>query len=376
MLGQLLHLHGIDSVIVENRSQPYVIERVRAGVLEQATVDLLHEVGLGERLAREGMRHEGVYLAFNGTRHRINMAELTGGRAITVYGQNEVVKDLIAARVQTARPLHFEVAGVSVRDLEGSHPAIEYTAGGERHQIDCDFVAGCDGFHGVCRTTIPAGHLQLYERTYPFAWLGILANAAPSSEELVYSLHDNGFALFSMRSAQVTRLYLQCAPDEDIHQWPDDRIWAELKTRLRTDDGWGPNEGPITQKAVTPMRSVVAEPMRYRRLFLAGDAAHIVPPTGAKGLNLAVADVWRLSNALAAYYGSRSESLLDDYSDQGLRRTWRAQRFSWWMTSMLHKSASDNPFDHKRQLAELDYVVHSRAAMTSLAENYVGVPLG
>ena len=375
MLGHLLHRHGIDSVIVETRSQDYVIERVRAGVLEQGTVDLMNEVGLGERLHREGLRHDGVYIAFNGTRHHIDMAALTGGRGITVYGQNEVVKDLIAARTAAAAPLHFGVADVRVADLDGPQPRIVFNSHGEPFEIACDFIAGCDGFHGVCRTSIPGEQLRTYEREYPFAWLGILAEAAPSSRELVYSLHERGFALFSMRSPTVTRLYLQCAPDEQIADWPDERIWNELETRLSTSDGWTPNRGPIVQKGVTPMRSFVAEPMRYARLFLAGDAAHIVPPTGAKGLNLAIADVWRLSKALTTYYESGSETLLDQYSDRGLRRTWRAQRFSWWMTSMLHKGVSDNPFDHRRQLAELDYLVSSRAAMTSLAESYVGAPL-
>jgi p-hydroxybenzoate 3-monooxygenase len=375
MLGHLLHQHGIDSVIVENRTQGYVIERVRAGVLEQGTVDLLNEVGLGDRLSRQGLRHEGVYFAFKGVRHRIDMATLTGGRAITVYGQNEVVRDLIAARTATEAPLHFAVTDVGIGALDTPHPRIVFSRDGEPCEIACDFVAGCDGFHGICRAAVPPDTLRTYERDYPFAWLGVLADAAPSSEELVYSLHERGFALFSMRSPTVTRLYLQCAPDEQTANWPDERIWEELRTRLRTADGWVPNEGPITQKAVTPMRSFVAEPMSYGRLFLAGDAAHIVPPTGAKGLNLAMADVWRLSNALAAYYQSGSTALLDRYSDLGLRRTWRAQRFSWWMTSMLHRSDTGNPFDHRRQLADLDYLVSSRAAMTSLAENYVGTPL-
>jgi p-hydroxybenzoate 3-monooxygenase len=375
MLGHLLHRHGIDSVILENRSQDYVIERVRAGVLEQGTVDLMNDVGLGERLNHEGLRHDGIYIAFGGARHRIDMAELTGGRGITVYGQNEVVKDLIAARTAAGAPLHFGVSEVRVTDLEGPQPRIVFNHDGEPFEIACDYIAGCDGFHGVCRTSIPREHKRTYERDYPFAWLGILAEATPSSHELVYSLHERGFALFSMRSPTVTRLYLQCAPDEQIAEWADERIWGELQTRLRTVDGWIPNEGRIVQKGVTPMRSFVAQPMRYGRLFLAGDAAHIVPPTGAKGLNLAVADVWRLSNALTAYYESGSETPLDQYSDRGLRRTWRAQRFSWWMTSMLHKSDSNNPFDFQRQLADLDYLVSSRAAMTSLAESYVGAPL-
>lgn len=382
MLGHLLHRHGIDSVILENHSREHVIERVRAGVLEQGTVDLMHEVGVGDRLAREGMRHEGIYIAFRDAsaraqiRHRIDMARLTGGRAITVYGQNEVVKDLMAARDATARPILFEAEDVRVFDLATDHPKMRFETGGRVQEVACDFIAGCDGSHGVCRPSIPSQHVTVFSRAYPFAWLGILAKAAPSSHELVYSLHEHGFALFSMRSHEVTRLYLQCAPDELLAAWPDERIWDELRTRLRTADGWEPIEGAITQKAVTPMRSLVVEPMRYGRLFLAGDAAHLVPPTGAKGLNLAMADVWRLSNALAAFYGrKRSETLLDEYSDRGLRRTWRAQRFSWWMTSMLHRADSSNPFDHRRQIAELEYLVSSEAAMTSLAENYVGVPL-
>jgi p-hydroxybenzoate 3-monooxygenase len=374
MLGQLLHQQGIDSIIIENRDRDYVIERVRAGVLEQGTVDLMHQMGVGARLDREGLRHDGVYLAFNGDRHRIDMAALTGGRRITVYGQAEVVKDLIAAREATGRPLHFDVSDVSVQALESSRPSIRYRSGGADHELQCDFIAGCDGFHGICRPSIPASALSCYERVYPFAWLGILAYAAPSSHELVYSLHDHGFALFSMRSNAVTRLYLQCDPDEDLARWPDDRIWEELLIRLRTSDGWEPNVGEIFQKGITPMRSFVAEPMRYGRLFLAGDAAHIVPPTGAKGLNLAAADVWRLAGALVDHYQTANDAALETYSDRGLRRTWWAQRFSWWMTSTLHRSDSPNVFDHKRQTAELDYLVRSEAAMTSLAENYVGIP--
>ena len=382
MLGHLLHRAGIDSIILEDRSQEYVIERVRAGVLEQGTVDLMHESGIGERLAREGMRHEGIYLAFGGERHRIDMAGLTGGRAITIYGQHEVVKDLIAARVATGRPLLFEVSDVAIEGFDqaprkgtpNTSATIRFRHDGAAHEVGCDFIAGCDGSHGICRPSIPTAQVQLYDREYPFAWLGILADAPPSSDELVYSLHDRGFALFSMRSTSVTRLYLQVAPDERIDEWSDDRIWSELLLRLRTGDGWAPNAGPILQKGITPMRSFVADPMRYGRMFLAGDAAHIVPPTGAKGLNLAMADVRRLATAIEAYYSSGRESLLDEYSGRGLKRTWRAQRFSWWMTSMLHRQDTGNPFDHRRQLAELDYLVSSKAAMTSLAENYVGTP--
>jgi p-hydroxybenzoate 3-monooxygenase len=372
MLGHLLHLRGIDSVILENRSREYVIERVRAGVLEQGTVDLMSSSGVGDRLQREGMRHDGIHIAFNGHRHHIDMAGLTGGRAITIYGQNEVVKDLIDARTQNGRPLYFEVGDVRPSRLTDAAPVVSFSASGGSHDISCDFVAGCDGFHGVCRTLIPPTALTIYEREYPFGWLGILAHAAPSSGELVYSTHARGFALFSMRSSQVTRLYLQCAPDEDLEAWPDERIWSELQQRLATDDGWRPNEGEILQKGVTGMRSFVAEPMRFGRLFLAGDAAHIVPPTGAKGLNLAMADVNRLAYAFARFYDSGREDALNAYSERGLRRTWRAQRFSWWMTTMLHRPLDESAFDHKRRLAELEYLVGSRAAMTSLSENYVG----
>ena len=374
MLGQLLHREGIDSVIVENRSREYVIDRVRAGVLEQGTVDLLNETGVGDRLQREGMRHGGIYLCFAGKRHRIDFEELTGGRSITVYGQNELVKDLIAARCSTGWPLYFEAEGVSVSDFD-SRPRIRFHQDGEEREIECDFIAGCDGSHGVCRGSIPAGQIRVYERDYPFGWLGILAQAPPSSQELVYSLHERGFALFSMRSHAITRLYLQCEPDEDAERWSDDRIWDELTARFQSDDGWSPNRGAILQKGVTGMRSMVAEPMRCGGLFLAGDAAHIVPPTGAKGLNLAVADVRILSRALSRYYRDHREDLLDSYSDRCLERVWRAQRFSWWMTSMLHIAPGANEFDYRRQLAELEYVIRSRAAMTSLAENYAGFPL-
>jgi p-hydroxybenzoate 3-monooxygenase len=374
MLGHLLHRRGIDSIIIENRSQQYVIDRVRAGVLEQATVDLMKEVGVGDRLSRDGLRHDGLYIAFAGERHRLDMSALTGGRGITIYGQNEIVKDLITARDSTGRPLVFEVDDVRVDDVRSTQPIVRYSAGGERHEVRCDFIAGCDGFHGVCRPSIPSDRIQLFERVYPFGWLGILAEAAPSSDELVYSLHERGFALFSMRSPTVTRLYLQCAPDDDVNAWSDEQIWSELRVRLQARDGWQPTEGPIFQKGVTGMRSFVAEPMRYGRMFLAGDAAHIVPPTGAKGLNLAMADVYRLAAAIAEFYASRGERLLDLYSERALERTWRAQRFSWWMTSMLHRSETDTAFDYRRQMAELEYLFSSTAAMTSLAESYAGTP--
>jgi len=377
LLGHLLHLEGIDSVIVEARSKEHVIERVRAGVLEQGTVDLLIEAGVGERLRREGMRHGGIYLAFGGRRQRIDFEDLIG-RSITVYGQNEVVRDLISARCASGRPLYFEAEHVSIAGVD-SAPRVVFDAGGERFELACDFIAGCDGYHGICRPSISSAALRRYEKEYPFGWLGILAEAAPSSDELVYSLHERGFALFSMRSPSITRLYLQCAPDEDLSQWPDERVWDELEKRLASDlasdNAWRPNRGAILQKGVTGMRSFVAEPMRCGRLFLAGDAAHIVPPTGAKGLNLAAADVRVLARALAAYYRDGREDLLDGYSDRCLRRVWKAQRFSWWMTTMLHRAAAGDEFDYRRQLAELDYLTGSRAAMTSLAENYTGLPI-
>ncbi|MGE5327668.1 MAG: 4-hydroxybenzoate 3-monooxygenase [Deltaproteobacteria bacterium] len=374
LLGHLLHLEGIDSIILENRTREYVIGRVRAGVLEQGTVDLLIEVGLGERLKREGMRHGGIYLNFQRRRHRIPFEELAGGRSITVYGQNELVTDLIEARAATGRPLYFGVRDVRVFGLY-STPRVAFIADEEECEIACDFIAGCDGSHGVCRPSMPAGAVRVFEREYPHAWLGILAQAAPSSDELVYSLHERGFGLFSMRSPEITRLYLQVAPDEGLDRWPDEKIWDELVARLESSDGWRPNRGAILQKGITGMHSLVVEPMRSGRLFLAGDAAHIVPPTGAKGLNLAVADVRVLARALTAHYREGREDLLDGYSDQCSRRVWKVQRFSWWMTSMLHRARDGNEFDYRRQLAELDYVTSSRAAMTSLAENYTGLPM-
>ncbi len=375
MLSHLLHLAGVESVILECRSRQYIEERVRAGVLEQGTVDLMLETGVGERLRREGLRHDGVWFSFGGHRHRINMAELTGGRAITVYAQQEVVKDLVQARLTAGGHIVFEVDDLTVHDLDSKLPKIRYRKDGEAEELVCDFIAGCDGFHGVCRPSVPEGVITIYERVYPFAWLGILAEAAPSSEELVYTYHPRGFALFSMRSPQVTRLYLQCTPEEDLAQWPDDRVWEELCARMRTEDGWAPAVGPVVQKGVTGMRSFVIEPMQFGRLFLAGDAAHIVPPTGAKGLNLAVSDVRFLSRALEAFYESGRGDLLDQYSATCLRRIWKVQRFSWWMTSMLHVFPGGDGFDQRRQLAELDCITSSRAAMTALAENYAGLPI-
>jgi p-hydroxybenzoate 3-monooxygenase len=374
LLGHLLHLNGIDSVIVERRGRDYVIDRVRAGVLEQGTVDLLVAMGVGEGVRCRGLRHDGLYVSFQGQRHRIDLADLTGGKTITVYGQNEVVRDLIDARVETGRPLYFEADEVSVGALDSDRPVIRFEHDGQAHELRCDFVAGCDGFHGICRPSIPAGVLNVYERTYPFGWLGILAEAAPAGEELVYTLHDRGFALFSMRSQTVTRLYFQVPPEESIDDWSDDAIWAEMLARLRTGDGWAPNVGRIIQKGVTPMRSFVAAPMRHGRLFLAGDAAHIVPPTGAKGLNLAASDVLVLARAFRGFYQENRANWLDQYSAVCERRVWKAQRFSWWMTSTLHRFPEETAFDRQRQIADLDYLTGSRTAMASLAEQYVGLP--
>lgn len=384
MLSHLLHRQGIDSVIVEARSRQYVEDRVRAGVLEQDTADLMVETGVGARLKREGLIHHGVMFRFAGRTHRFDFKELAGGRAIFVYPQNKVVADLFDARAEAGGRVITEAENVSVHDFASSGAAakakIRFRAGGEgrkeTQEIECDFIAGCDGFHGVCRPSIPDGALTVYDRVYPFGWLGILAEAPPSSEELIYAYHERGFALLSMRTPQISRLYLQCKPDEDIHEWPDDRIWQELNLRLASSDPkWKLTEGKVLQKGVTGMRSFVVEPMQYGKLFLAGDAAHIVPPTGAKGLNLAVSDVRVLADGFAEFYRSGRKSLLDNYSQKCLRRVWKVQRFSWWMTSMLHLFDTDNAFDQRRQLAELDYVTSSRVAQQSLAENYVGLPM-
>ncbi|MBM0276621.1 4-hydroxybenzoate 3-monooxygenase [Micromonospora tarensis] len=373
MLSHLLHLHGIESVVLEGRGRAYVERRLRAGVLEQGSVDLLRRAGVGERLHREGLRHEGIELRFAGESYRVPMTELTG-RSITVYGQQEVVKDLIAARLAAGGTILFDTEAVRLDDLDSDTPSIHFRRDGRAEELRCDFVAGCDGFHGVSRGAVPEGVLTTYERTYPFAWLGVLAAAAPAVEELIYANHDRGFALYSMRSPEISRLYLQVAPDEDLAAWPDERIWSELRTRLETVPGWSLNEGPILERSLTPMRSLVVEPMRWERLFLAGDAVHIVPPTGAKGMNLALADVALLGEAFAAWYGQGRTDLLDSYSATALRRVWRAQHFSWWMTSMLHRLDRDDPYETNLQIATLRYVATSRAYATSLAENYVGLP--
>jgi p-hydroxybenzoate 3-monooxygenase len=346
---------------------------VRAGVLEQGTVDLLIEMGLGERMKREGLIHDGVEIRFREQGHRIDFKALTG-RGITIYAQQEVVKDLIAARLAAEGEIIFEADKVTIHDFDSSSPKISFLDHGEPSELICDFIAGCDGFHGVCRPSIENA-LTIYERVFPFAWLGILAAAPPSSEELIYCYHDRGFALHSMRTPEITRLYLQCAPDEDLAQWPDARIWEELQRRLATCDGRRLTEGAILQKGVTGMRSFVAEPMQSGRLYLAGDAAHIVPPTGAKGLNLAVADVRVLAAALTEFYASGNVQLLDRYSETCLRRVWLVQRFSLWMTSVLHRLPGNDRFEERRQLADLEYLTSSRAAAQAFAENYVGLPM-
>jgi p-hydroxybenzoate 3-monooxygenase len=372
LLSFLLRRAGIDCVILENRSRQYVIERVRAGLLEQGTVDLVNELGLGARLQREGLVHHGLELRFGGKSHRIALTDLTG-KTVTIYGQNELVTDLIDARLSSGGALLFEAEAVGIEGLDGAKPRIRFRHDGREDVLDCDFVAGCDGFHGICRPTV-APALTLYDREYPFGWLGVLSESPPVSDELIYVNHERGFALFTMRSRTISRLYLQCVPDEDIDNWPDARIWEELHARLGEGSEYTLKEGPLLQKGVTPMRSFVAAPMRHGRLFLAGDSAHIVPPTGAKGLNLAVADVRVLAAALTEFYKSGSTRLIDLYSDICLRRVWKAQRFSWWMTSMLHRFEDHLPFDRRVQQAELDYVTGSRAGSTSLAENYVGLP--
>jgi len=375
LLSHLLHLEGIESVVVETRSREYVEHRVRAGVLEHGPVELLKQAGVGARLVREGLQHHGIELRFGGRGHRIDFPSLTGGRSITVYGQQEVVKDLIRARLDAGASIEFDVADVAIDDVDSETPRVRWQKDEVSHDLTCDIVAGCDGFHGICRPSIPGFERAVFERTYPFAWLGILAKAAPSHDELIYAYHDRGFALFSMRSPEVTRLYLQVPPDEDIANWPDQRIWQELHTRLETDDGWKLNEGPVLEKGITPMRSYVCEKMQHGQLYLAGDAAHIVPPTGAKGMNLAIADVHVLSRALAAFFKSGNRDPLAAYSKTCLARVWRAEHFSWWMTSMLHRFPGDDGFQQRLQRSQLDYTVSSPAAATSLAENYVGLPL-
>lgn len=373
VLSHLLAREGIESVVLEDRDREYVEKRVRAGVLEQGTVDLLNELGLGDRLGREGLVHHGIELRFDGEGYRIPFEELAPGRAITIYGQQEVVKDLIAARLEAGGPLLFEVDEVSVEGIDTDRPTIRFTHEGEARELSCDFVAGCDGFHGVCRDAIPEGVLSFHDHEYPFAWLGILAEVAPSTEELIYAPHERGFALHSLRSPELSRLYVQCRPEDTVEDWPDERVWEELHLRLARDDGWTLKEGPVVEKGLAPLRSFVAEPMQHGRLFLAGDAVHIVPATGAKGLNLAVADVKVLAEAMTEWFRSGGEAPLEAYSRTCLRRVWRTQHFSWWMTEMLHRFPEDDDFARRLRRSQLDYVCSSRAAAATLAENYVGL---
>ena len=372
MLARLLHLQGIESIIIENRSRDYIENRIRAGLIEHWAADLLTEVGVGERMKAEGMLHWGINIGINGELHRIDFKALVGKR-VTIYGQQEVVKDLVQRRLTDGGPLLFEVDGVSVHDLTSARPKIRFMHGGMAQEIECDFIAGCDGFHGICRPSFPDGVLHVFERDYPFGWLGILSESPPPDHELIYSYTDRGFALYTMRSMSLARLYLQCDHDEEIENWLDARIWDELHKRLGGARKLA--EGKLLQKGITPMRSFVVEPMQYGRLFLAGDSAHIVPPTGAKGMNLAFADVVFLSRALDAFYRSKRSNRLESYTAACLRRVWYAQRFSWWMTQILHRFPNESAFDRRRQLSDLEYITSSQAASKSLAEQYVGLPL-
>ena len=377
LLGQLLHKAGIDNVVLEQRSPDYVLGRIRAGVLEQVCVDLLDEAGVGERMHREGLVHDGIELAFGGQRHRIDMKALTGGKTVMVYGQTEVTRDLMDARRAAGLPTVYEAADVAVHDFDATAPRVSFQAEGVRHEIACDFIAGCDGFHGVCRASVPQERITNFERVYPFGWLGILADVPPVADELIYSNHERGFALCSMRSRTRVRHYVQCSLQDKVEDWSDERFWDELRSRLDPAAAAALQAGPSIEKSIAPLRSFVAEPMRFGRMFLAGDAAHIVPPTGAKGLNLAAADVRYLSRAFIEFYADHTEAGIDDYSRKALRRIWKAERFSWHMTSLLHKFPA-GPGDtgevgHRMQTAELDWLVHSTAGMTALAENYVGL---
>ena len=379
LLGQLLSRAGIDNVIIERQSPDYVLGRIRAGVLEQVCVDLLDEAGVGERMHREGLVHGGFEMLFRGRRHRIDMHGLTGGKNVMVYGQTEVTRDLMDARAAAGLPTVYSASDVSVQDFDTSHPAVRYDTDGPQgtvsHQLDCDFIAGCDGFHGVCRASVPRGAITEYEKVYPFGWLGVLADVPPVSHELIYANTERGFALCSMRSTTRSRYYVQCELSDKAEQWSDDAFWAELRSRLDPQARERLVTGPSIEKSIAPLRSFVAEPMRFGRLFLAGDAAHIVPPTGAKGLNLAATDVKYLSSALIEHYREHSSAGVDHYSERCLRRIWKAERFSWWFTSLMHRFPDTAGFGQKVQEAELDYLIHSEAASRSLAENYVGLPL-
>jgi p-hydroxybenzoate 3-monooxygenase len=375
LLGALLHKAGVDALILEARSPDYVLGRIRAGVLEQVTVDLLDEVGVGARLHREGLVHGGVELCFGGARHRIDLNGLTGGKNVTVYGQTEVTRDLMDARAAAGLASVYEAANVSLHGFDGARPTVRYEKDGQHHEVECDFIAGCDGYHGISRQSVPAAALQTYERVYPFGWLGLLSETPPVSHELIYSNHERGFALCSMRSMKRSRYYVQCPLDDKVEQWSDAAFWDELRRRLDPEAAERLVTGPSIEKSIAPLRSFVAEPMRFGRLLLAGDAAHIVPPTGAKGLNLAASDVGYLARALAEHYNEKSDAGIDTYSQRCLRRIWRAERFSWWFTSLMHRFPDTGEFGRKMQAAELDYLVNSSAASTALAENYVGLPL-
>ncbi len=374
LLGQLLHVYGIENVILERKNRDYVLARIRAGVLEQGTVELLDEVGVTSRLHREGLVHDGIELAFGGERHRIDMKLATGGKTVTIYGQTEVTRDLMDARDRAGLKIVYNAENVSLHDFEGAKPRVRYVKDGIAHEIACDFIAGCDGFHGISRQSVKADALKIFERVYPFGWLGILSETPPVSPELIYANHERGFALCSMRSNTRSRYYLQCALDDHIDNWPDDKFWDELKRRLDQDAVDHLVTGPSIEKSIAPLRSFVAEPMRFGQLFLAGDAAHIVPPTGAKGLNLAASDVHYLSTALREFYSEKSSTGLADYSRRALARVWKAERFSWWMTSILHRFPDTDVFSTRIQLAELNYLVGSEAATAALSENYVGLP--
>ena len=375
LLSHLLHLEGIDSVVIESRSRQEIEATIRAGVLEQGTVDLLKQSGVGSRMQREGFVHHGIYLRFARASHRIDFPSLTGGRAITVYAQHEVIKDLVAARLEAQGKLLFEVKDAAVYDLDTQAPKVRFRQGSKIEELECDFIAGCDGFHGITRPSIPSRLRHEFTRVYPFGWFGILVEAPSSTDELIYAMHERGFALVSTRSPQIQRLYLQCDPDDEVKNWPDGRIWEELHARLESAEGWRLAEGRIFQKSVIAMRSYVVEPLRYGRLFLAGDAAHIVPPTGAKGLNLAVSDVYYLARALAEHYRTGSMALLDAYSETALRRVWAAVRVSWYLTTLLHRFPDASPFDQRAQEYELEYLESSPHAQAALAEQYAGLPL-
>src|SRR5271165_7079306 len=373
LLGQLLHKQGIDNIILERQTGEHVLSRIRAGVIEQVAVDLLDEAGVGERMHSDGLVHDGTQICVEGVRRRVDFKEFTG-KSVMVYGQTEITRDLMDGRASDGMTTVYAAYDVAVHDIFGATPRVSWRADGKFHEIECDFIAGCDGFHGVSRKSVPPGAIKTYERVYPFGWLGLLSDTPPVSQELIYVRHDLGFALCSMRSPTRSRYYLQCSLAEDVDAWPDERFWEELRLRLDDEAQRALVTGPSLEKSIAPLRSFVAEPMRFGRLFLAGDASHIVPPTGAKGLNLAASDVCILSRAIADWYRSGASDLLDRYSAVCLRRGWRAQHFSWWMTSILHRFHDGDGFDHRRQLAELDHVVSSRAAATSLAENYTGFP--